>query len=148
MLGSHVIKTWPSIQSLTSLSSGEAEYYGLVKGASQGLGYKALLKDLGIELPIELHCDSAAARGIAKRRGLGKMRHIELQTLWIQEKIARGVFKLNKILGIENPADLFTKHLSEKCIQKCLEFMNCEIKTGRAESAPEVRAGRRKEGKE
>ena len=146
-LGTHTIKTWSSTQALTSLSSGEAEYYGLVKGAAQGLGYKGLMQDFGLELPIEIHCDSAAARGIAKRRGLGKMRHIELQTLWIQEKVARGAVKLNRILGTANPADLFTKHLPEKCISKCLKFLHCELRSGRPQSAPELRAGKRREGK-
>ena len=147
MVGAHVIKTWSSTQALSSLSSGEAEYYGLVKGAGQGLGYQALLRDFSIELPLELHCDSAAARGIAKRRGLGKQRHIELQTLWIQEKVARGALRIHRILGTENPADLLTKHLPEKCILNCLKFMGCELRHGRADSAPSLRAGRRREGK-
>ena len=31
-LGSHVIKTWSATQGVVALSSGEAEYYGIVKG--------------------------------------------------------------------------------------------------------------------
>jgi hypothetical protein len=146
MLGKHVIKTWSSTQTLTSLSSGEAEYYGLVKGASQGLGYQALMRDFSLEFPLELHCDSAAARGVAKRRGLGKLRHIDLQTLWIQEKLAHGAFRLYAVRGTENPADLLTKHLPERGLLTCLEFMGCEFAKGRAESAPDLRAGRRREG--
>ena len=38
MYGSHLIKSWSSTQNVIALSSGEAEYYGLVKGASQGIG--------------------------------------------------------------------------------------------------------------
>ncbi len=34
-------------QSVTALSSGEAEYYGTVKGASQWLGLQALMKCMG-----------------------------------------------------------------------------------------------------
>ena len=44
MLGMHLIKTWSVTQSVVSLSSGEAEYYGLVKGASVGLGIRSMLK--------------------------------------------------------------------------------------------------------
>ena len=36
MLGSRMIKGWSTAQSATALSSGEAEYYGLVSGASIG----------------------------------------------------------------------------------------------------------------
>ena len=32
-LGSHVVKTWSTTQSVIALSSGEAEYYGMVKVA-------------------------------------------------------------------------------------------------------------------
>jgi len=34
MIGGHSIKSWCSTQSIVSLSSGEAEYYGIVKGSS------------------------------------------------------------------------------------------------------------------
>ena len=34
MLGEHVVKTWSCTQSVIALSSGEAEYYGMVKGGS------------------------------------------------------------------------------------------------------------------
>ena len=139
LLGSHTIKTWSSTQGLTSLSSGEAEWYGLVKAVGQGLGLQGLLSDLEIAMPLELHCDSSAARGIARRRGLGKLRHIELQTLWIQEKLARGAFRLHAVPGKVNPADLCTKHLPERCLLEHLKFLGCELKEGRAASAPKLR---------
>ena len=42
MLGQHLIKSWSSTQSDISLSSGEAEFYGVVKAAGMGLGYGSL----------------------------------------------------------------------------------------------------------
>ncbi len=47
--GKHLIKQWSSTQNVIALSSGEAEYYGLVKAASQGLGAKQMLKEFGLE---------------------------------------------------------------------------------------------------
>ena len=44
MHGTHVIKSWSTIQAVIALSSGEAEYYGLVKGASVALGIKRYQK--------------------------------------------------------------------------------------------------------
>ena len=52
MLGSHVIRTWSSTQPSVTLSSGEAEFYGLVKAAGAGLGHQSLLRDIGLELPV------------------------------------------------------------------------------------------------
>ena len=47
MLGKHLIKSWSSTQTSISLSSGEAEFYGVVKASGISLGYQALLRDIG-----------------------------------------------------------------------------------------------------
>ena len=70
-LGSHVVKTWSSTQATVASSSGEAEFCGLVKGASQLLGARALLRDLGVQMKCRIHCDSSPAIGITSRVGLG-----------------------------------------------------------------------------
>ena len=51
MVGSHLLKFWSSIQAGVAMSSGEAEFYGVVRGAGQGLGYQSLIKDLGLSPP-------------------------------------------------------------------------------------------------
>ena len=40
-IGGHVIKSWSSTQKVVDLSSGEADYYGLVKGFAMGKGSQA-----------------------------------------------------------------------------------------------------------
>ena len=45
-LGNHTIKTWSTNQAVIALSSGEAEYYALVKSASVAIGILELDKDL------------------------------------------------------------------------------------------------------
>ena len=77
MLGCHCIKTWSSTQDIIALSSGEAEYYGLVRGASQAIGIRSMLYDMGVEADIEINTDASAAKGIASRKGVGRVRHIE-----------------------------------------------------------------------
>ena len=86
MWGSCVLKTWSSTQAVVALSSGEAEYYGLVKGGAQALGIQAMLQDLGIKLSLLLKTDASAACGIVSRKGLGKVRHLEVSQLWLQDK--------------------------------------------------------------
>ena len=44
-IGDHVIKTWSTTQTTIALSSGEAEYYGIVRGASLALGVRSMLAD-------------------------------------------------------------------------------------------------------
>ena len=49
--GKHLLKSWSSTQDTLALSSGETEYCGVTKTSGVGLGYQALLADLGVELP-------------------------------------------------------------------------------------------------
>ena len=75
-MGTHLVKHRSSTQSTIALSSGEAELTGIVKGAANGLGCQALAKDLGFKMSLKVLSDATAAIGIARRRGLGKVRHI------------------------------------------------------------------------
>ena len=42
VIGQHCIRSWSSTQPSVTLSSGEAEFYGLVKAAGAGLGHQSL----------------------------------------------------------------------------------------------------------
>jgi hypothetical protein len=140
MLGKHTIKHWASTQPSVSLSSGEAEFYGVVRGSGQGLGYQALLKDLGLDVPLRVWTDSSAALGICSRQGLGKLRHLDTHTLWVQQAVRSRRLELKKVLGEENPADLLTKHsLSKERLEKLTALYDCHFKGGRAETAPQTR---------
>ena len=86
MRGSHCIKSWATTQAIVALSSGEAEYYGLTKAACLGIGAISLCKDFHIVLKLIVYTDSSAAKGIVARRGLGKLRHLDVQVLWLQER--------------------------------------------------------------
>ena len=140
MVGSHCIRTWSSTQPSVTLSSGEAEFYGLVKASGAGLGHQSLLRDLGLEMPLCVWTDSTAALGIATRSGLGKLRHLETHTLWVQDKVRTGAFAVRKVAGEVNPADLFTKHLpSKEKIHQLTALFGCEYREGRAATAPLLR---------
>ena len=140
MHGDHVIKTWSSNQSVIALSSGEAEYYALVKGASVGLGIKALSSDLGVtyESPIDVKSDASAAIGIANRVGVGKVRHIEVNQLWLQEKVAKGVINIIKVGTDDNLADALTKAVSAESMMKHLTGIGAMICGGRHNLAPKT----------
>ena len=142
MLGKHLIKSWSSTQTTVSLSSGEAEFYGVVKAAGIGLGYQALLEDLGYKMPVRVWTDSSATMGICTRTGLGKLRHIDTNCLWIQAKVRSGAIELRKVRGEVNPADLFTKYLSSNDrVRDLLNLFGCEYVEGRSELAPKLREG-------
>ena len=81
LLGEHILKTYSSTQPTVSLSSGEAEFYGVVRASGAALGQQSLFADLGVPLSVRVWTDSSAAIGICSRQGLGKLRHIHTQAL-------------------------------------------------------------------
>ena len=138
-LGHHSIKHWSTTQATIALSSGEAEYAALVKAAGNLLGVRSMMRDLGItDVPLEVHTDSSAAIGIASRTGLGKLRHLEVHLLWVQQFVRNKVFELSKVAGKENVADLLTKHLAQDDMWKHVSRLNLEKRGGRADSAPAI----------
>ena len=131
-----MIKGWSTTQAVIALSSGDAEYYGLVRGSSIGIGMIGLMKDLGCQMRIRASTDSSAAMGISKRRGLGKVRHIELNQLWLQEKVNNKEIEIRKVKGEDNIADEPTKHLDQRNIGKHKQATGQRIQDGRHELAP------------
>ncbi len=86
MKGAHCIKTWSSTQKNITLSSGEAELVAAVKMGTEMLGMAQLAKDWGQEVEGTVFVDSSAALGMVHRKGCGKMRHVKVGMLWIQQK--------------------------------------------------------------
>ncbi len=139
-IGRHTIKTWSSTLPSVSLSSGEAEFYGVVRAAGMGLGYQSLLCDLGVSLPLRVWTDSTAAVGICSRQGLGGQRHIDTHSLWVQQGLRCGRFTLHKVDGEVNPADLFTKHMPTRDrLAQLARLFGCKYLDGRASAAPAMR---------
>ena len=130
----HGSKTQP----IVSLSSGEAELHGIGSAISQGLGIQSICRDLGFHYDVQVHSDATAAIGIARRQGLGKIRHLDCPELWVQEKVRSGAIKLTKILGTDNPADAFTKYLDRPLLDKAMARLNLRYATRRAKSAPDT----------
>ena len=79
--------------------------------------------------------------GICQRQGLGKLRHIQTNTLWIQEQVRTKTIELRTVKGEVNLADLFTKYLpsSDKVLQ-LVNLFGCEYRAGRPFSAPLLRS--------
>ena len=126
---------------MQALSTGESEFYGLVKGGSIVLGAVEMAKDLGVILKARLRYDATAGAGIASRRGVGKARHLHTPCLWLQKHIQDRRIELMKVDGTKNVADVGTKHLDSKSMWKCVNGMGVEIRQGESQLALKVRGG-------
>ena len=138
MIGGHCVKTWSATQKSITLSSGEAELVAAVKMSCELIGLCQLAKDWGQDLRAKVWVDSSAAIGVVNRKGCGKLRHVRVGMLWIQERVETGDLEVAKVLGTENSADLMTKHLGTKLMEAHVRGLNQEIKYGRADAGLKV----------
>lgn len=134
----HCVKHWSVTQTTLSLSSGESELHGISKGVSMGLGMKSILRDLGFHVKVRIHSDACAGIGMARRRGLGRVRHLDVEDLWIQSKVRDGAIDLVKAKGADDPAHGLTKHVSAELLTRMLEQLNLKFMDGRSAAAPEL----------
>ena len=119
MLGKHLVKTWSTTQPRIALSVAEAEFYPMVEAATRATGLQQMLCEWGIQMSVpNLYTDSSSGKSFASRRGVGKIRHIDVKELWLQQEVKDGRVKLFKVAGDANPADILTKYLDAKDIQE------------------------------
>lgn len=139
LAGSHLLKSWSSTQPTITLSSGEAELHGVVRGGAVGLGIASptfgpqcpdSFADLDRQHSITGHlCTSGARQGAPPRcaRALGAA------------KTSTRRFVLYKVDGDMNPGDLFTKaSLTSHRIRTLLSLLGCQYMNGRSRAAPEL----------
>ena len=110
MHGAHYLKHWSKNQGGVALSSAEAELYAQVKGCTEGLGMQTMFGELGVNTGIVSKTDSSAARGVILRQGTGRIKHIALNQLWIQEQASNQTLRYIKIPREANISDLMTHH--------------------------------------
>ena len=138
MFGSHCLKTYSRTQETVVLSSGESEFYGIVKAATMGLGMKGLFADLGLEVEVQVNTDSSAAKSIASRRGAGRVRHIEVREMWVQDRVNKGELRIVKVKGENNVADGLTKHVDRSKMDYYMKQCGFVFKDGRHELSPHL----------
>jgi hypothetical protein len=117
------------------LSSGEAELYALGTGTCEGLLIQSLIRELPIDMEVEMtvESDSSAAISSQLRGGLGRMKHVELRHMFMQQLVKEKRMKLRKIPGEENSSDLGTKYLERVTFEKHRHAAGLRSRGGDAE---------------
>ena len=117
-------------QAVIALSSGEAEYYGLVSAASSALGLQSILADWGWKFGSLIWMDATTGIAIGSRRGLGRVKHIDTVFLWVQAVITDGRIALGKKVTTEMLADFLTKNVDAGTMMMCLRGLDLTFKEG------------------
>ena len=104
---------WCSTKQLCiATSSADAESRALSTSIQRGLHTQYLAEELALHLEptLPVYVDAAAAIGFARNNGgTSKMKHIDIRAAWVQQIRDKKQIKILKIAGTKNPADFFTK---------------------------------------
>ena len=63
------------------------------------------------------------------------MRHINVKSLWLQEKEVQKVLQYTKVKGEDNPADGLTKHVRQELAEKYSKTVNMKLGRDRAKTS-------------
>ena len=80
-------------------------------GAVEAVFTRTLLDELGVQVNIVMKSDSTSGIALMQRRGLGRLRHLQVKELWLQEKVRAGDIQVEYVPTQENMADVLTKGL-------------------------------------
>ena len=78
-------------------------------GATEAKLVQSVLQELGVQATVRVESDSSSAVMVTARRGLGRLRHVRVRQLWLQEETRAGRIVVDDISGESNVADLLTK---------------------------------------
>ena len=69
-----------------------------------------MIEEMGHKLEGVIATDSSAAKGAVARTGCGRLKHVHLNTFWIQEQAAQQRLRYTKVPRGLNVADVLTHH--------------------------------------
>ena len=119
MLGRHALKAYTRKQKVKS--SAEAELHAAALGVPEANRVQSMMRDLGFAVKPVLNIVAKAREHILHRQGIGKLKHIDVAYLWVQDEIRSQRLRVRRVRSEEHVADLGTKPLSKTVIAKhCL----------------------------
>ena len=119
---------------------GKPNYTRQPTAAAVGKGMRSMMRDMGVDMNIRLLTDSSTAKASIARKGLGNVRHIDTNELWLQERMRNGDMHHVKIKNVLNVADLLAKHQPKETIDNLMELLDHKIEEGRSMVAPTLNA--------
>ena len=145
MLDGLMVSSSSRTQRSISLSTAEAEFNAATSTMCDALYIRNILAGLlpDEKVYLRLLCDSAAARGIIAKSGVGRIKHLDGKMLWLQSKRREPGIGCAAVSTVYNISDIGTKALSRTrinflhfCAGICDEEGN---PVGAAEAAEEER---------
>jgi hypothetical protein len=120
--GAHLLETQVASQAVVALSSGEAEFYAIGRAAASSILLRQFFEQCGVAVASVVASDSSAGRSIATRIGSGKVRHLQIRDLWVQERVRNKELMIQRVATEVNTSDLGTKYLDKNRMMKLMEL--------------------------
>ena len=113
MVAGALVLSFARTQATRALSSCESELYAIGSTAAEAMLVAAFLKEQRLcDEPPLIHSDSSSALALARKHGQGRLRHVEVRLLALQDWQAEGRIRLQKVASEHNLADVLTKWVS------------------------------------
>ncbi|CAK0909889.1 unnamed protein product [Prorocentrum cordatum] len=122
--GEHTWDCYSVAQSTIALSAGEPGMYATGSATARGLQRNIYMIETQRPCKLKIYTDSTAGRGMCSRAGLGKVRHLELRYLCIQERLRLKAFELLEEDANEMAAGVLTKYGEWSTIEKHCTTLN------------------------
>ena len=126
MLDGFFLSAGAQTQSVIAQSSCEAEYIAATAATSEAKHIQALFMACGQRVKIHLRCDSSGAIGVASRKGLQRLRHLDVRFLWLQAETSNKNVRIRKVPSSENVADANTKLADRRSLECCRLEYGCQ----------------------
>ena len=105
------------LKRVVALSSAEAELHAALEMGCEILGISQFCREPGDDMEVKINGDSSAVKGILARRGCGKVKHLEVKQLWLQEQVRSGKVDFQK----DNPSGALTAPLHRRGCEEALQ---------------------------
>eukprot|EP00972_Heterocapsa_arctica_P103016 15181558-Heterocapsa_arctica.AAC.1 len=81
------------------------------------------MAEIGVKVVMELLTDSTSARSIIFKRGPGRMKHLDIKRLWLQDELRAKRLEIGRVPTDLNVSDLFTKPMTPARLKVLLELI-------------------------
>ena len=109
-----------------ALSSGESEIKSMTELLKEAKLTKYNLEFCGMGLlPFVLHTDADVVRAFCHKRGVGRMKHLDVRHCWSQEELHSGNYSVKGVDRKLNASDMLTYSPSAEELRKFLPMIGC-----------------------
>ncbi|CAE8621588.1 unnamed protein product [Polarella glacialis] len=133
-----LLASWSRMQPTVALSSCEAEFLAIGTGLVEAKAVQSLAQELGADVSLRLNTDRSSAKALVMRRGFGRLKHMAVRQLWLQQEFREKKSELAKVPTANNVADILTKPVTPKVLWALAEGLGLQLYDAGAPDGGEV----------